>query len=191
MNKRGSLSIEASIGIFIIIILFAFVLTIFNSLLINEVVNQGLYKTAVETSSSKGINYTIYQSSLSEGLLKENIKINLKENIKYKFYNKLENPSVTVDYNYFENQGLIGLNYSFNLLNQPITVEKEIMFRSFLHKKLSLRELEGQQVYITNTGVKYHRTGCYYLKRSKIKIPLAEAIQSQYTPCSKCYFLQN
>lgn len=41
-------------------------------------------------------------------------------------------------------------------------------------------------VYITDTGSKYHRDGCRYLSKSKIKITLKEAVERGYTPCSVC-----
>lgn len=41
-------------------------------------------------------------------------------------------------------------------------------------------------VYITDTGTKYHRDGCRYLAKSKIKITLKEAVERGYTPCSVC-----
>lgn len=40
-------------------------------------------------------------------------------------------------------------------------------------------------VYITNTGSKYHRENCSYLK-SKNAISLREAVEQGYTPCSRC-----
>lgn len=40
-------------------------------------------------------------------------------------------------------------------------------------------------VYITRTGAKYHRSGCQYLRKSKIPINLSDAIRS-YSPCSRC-----
>lgn len=40
-------------------------------------------------------------------------------------------------------------------------------------------------VYITKTGTKYHRDGCRHLTKSKIPIPLKEAVIS-YSPCSVC-----
>ena len=46
-----------------------------------------------------------------------------------------------------------------------------------------LNETPG--VYITQTGTKYHRDGCKYLKISKISISLTDAKQ-RYTPCSVC-----
>ena len=41
-------------------------------------------------------------------------------------------------------------------------------------------------VYITNTGSKYHRSGCRYLSESKIGIERAKAIREGYTACSVC-----
>ena len=43
----------------------------------------------------------------------------------------------------------------------------------------------GTTVYVTKTGTKYHRAGCPYLSKSKIPIPLSEAIIN-YDPCFKC-----
>ena len=44
----------------------------------------------------------------------------------------------------------------------------------------------SQTVYITNTGKKYHRDGCSYLKSSKITIDKDKAEKQGYEPCSKC-----
>lgn len=41
-------------------------------------------------------------------------------------------------------------------------------------------------VYVTNTGSKYHRSGCRYLKKSKIPMKLSEAKSQGYTPCKVC-----
>lgn len=41
-------------------------------------------------------------------------------------------------------------------------------------------------VYITETGSKYHRAGCSYLKKSCISISLSDAKSRGYTPCSRC-----
>lgn len=40
-------------------------------------------------------------------------------------------------------------------------------------------------VYITNTGSKYHRSWCSYLKSSN-PITKEQAIEKGYTPCSRC-----
>jgi len=42
-------------------------------------------------------------------------------------------------------------------------------------------------VYVTNTGKKYHKSSCSYLKKSKIEMSLSEAQSKGYTACSKCY----
>lgn len=42
-----------------------------------------------------------------------------------------------------------------------------------------------QTVYVTDTGSKYHRSGCSYLK-SKNAITKEKAIQQGYSACSRC-----
>jgi micrococcal nuclease len=44
----------------------------------------------------------------------------------------------------------------------------------------------GETVYVTNSGEKYHREDCRSLRRSKIALPLADAVKSGYEPCSIC-----
>lgn len=45
---------------------------------------------------------------------------------------------------------------------------------------------DSYTVYITNTGSKYHRSGCRYLKKSQNAISKDNAIAQGYTPCSVC-----
>ncbi len=45
----------------------------------------------------------------------------------------------------------------------------------------------GDTVYVTNSGTKYHRSGCSYLSHSKIAISLSDAKAQGYTPCSRCF----
>lgn len=45
---------------------------------------------------------------------------------------------------------------------------------------------QSQTVYVTNTGTKYHRSGCRYLKDSCIEISINDAISRGYTACSVC-----
>jgi len=47
-------------------------------------------------------------------------------------------------------------------------------------------ERNGETVYITKSGSKYHKDGCRYLSKSKIPISLSEALKRNYTPCSAC-----
>jgi micrococcal nuclease len=41
-------------------------------------------------------------------------------------------------------------------------------------------------VYVSNSGGKYHREDCRSLRRSKIALPLEDAVKSGYGPCSIC-----
>lgn len=41
-------------------------------------------------------------------------------------------------------------------------------------------------VYITDTGKKYHRSGCSSLRKSKHSISLSNARAQGYTPCARC-----
>lgn len=41
-------------------------------------------------------------------------------------------------------------------------------------------------VYVTDTGSKYHRSGCRYLYDSSTPISLSKAKAAGYTPCSRC-----
>ena len=44
----------------------------------------------------------------------------------------------------------------------------------------------GTIVYITNTGKKYHRSNCSYLRNSTISINISDAKAKGYTACSRC-----
>lgn len=45
----------------------------------------------------------------------------------------------------------------------------------------------GITVYITNTGTKYHNSGCSSLRRSKTPISLTRAKELGYEPCGRCH----
>lgn len=46
--------------------------------------------------------------------------------------------------------------------------------------------LNGQTVYITKTGEKYHQGDCRYLSHSKYEIELKNAIDQGYEACKVC-----
>lgn len=48
-------------------------------------------------------------------------------------------------------------------------------------------EPQQEIVYITNTGSKYHRSGCRHLQDSKIEIEKDTAIAQGYEPCKTCH----
>ncbi len=47
--------------------------------------------------------------------------------------------------------------------------------------------LKGEKCYVTDSGTKYHKKGCSYLKKSASELDVEAAIVSGYTPCSRCY----
>lgn len=57
----------------------------------------------------------------------------------------------------------------------------------------SLNNVSNQHVYITPTGEKYHKEGCYHLysdnhlKEDVTMIPLSECISKGYDACSNCF----
>ena len=53
--------------------------------------------------------------------------------------------------------------------------------------KITVVNNSSSTVYITKTGKKYHRSGCSYLRKSKIKTTLSKAKSRGYTPCKRCY----
>lgn len=53
--------------------------------------------------------------------------------------------------------------------------------------KTATQNTNSSIVYVTKTGKKYHKSGCSYLKKSKIEMTLSNATSSGYTPCSRCY----
>ena len=46
--------------------------------------------------------------------------------------------------------------------------------------------LADPTVYVTDSGKKYHTSGCRYLKKSKHAIKLSKAKSQGYTPCKVC-----
>lgn len=47
-------------------------------------------------------------------------------------------------------------------------------------------EPEGNIVFITRTGIRYHRGSCWHLRKSKMPIEIGEAKGKGYTPCKVC-----
>lgn len=68
----------------------------------------------------------------------------------------------------------------------------------FYHKDASLvipitgllagDDVSGEEpiFYVTRTGERYHKGDCWYLRKSKVPMPLSEAIKAGYTPCKVC-----
>lgn len=58
-----------------------------------------------------------------------------------------------------------------------------LIFSTFTGTSLAAN---GETVYITNSGKKYHSSGCSKLRNSKIAISIEDAMRRGYQPCKLC-----
>ncbi|BBF43431.1 conserved domain protein [Lachnospiraceae bacterium KM106-2] len=56
--------------------------------------------------------------------------------------------------------------------------------KTYRRKKVTKKK--DVTVYITNTGKKFHRGNCRYLRKSKISIKKSQAKKRGYTACKIC-----
>lgn len=63
---------------------------------------------------------------------------------------------------------------------------KSAVTKKAVTKSSNARSSSGGTVYITNTGDKYHRSGCSSLRRSCIPISRSSAISQGYGACKRC-----
>lgn len=77
--------------------------------------------------------------------------------------------------------------YAARDLEEHYTIDWDKAEASAKEKDQQQYDAMSETVYITNTGEKYHRSGCQYLRQSKIAISLDDAINKGYTACSRCW----
>lgn len=189
MNKKGSLSVEAVIGIMVLFLFCGFYFSLMQSLYVNEVINQGIFETAIETSTdASGLNFEYHQLSLKHLLMNEKLEKSLRNNTKYQLIKNKESYRVYSDFNVKTHQALIGIEYEDVFLKR--VVDKSIKFKSMLRRSIPLDSVEERSVFITKTGEKYHQSGCFHLRLSQEKITLNDALNRGYTPCQHCHALQ-
>ncbi|MEI6131260.1 MAG: hypothetical protein WCQ41_00355 [Bacillota bacterium] len=80
---------------------------------------------------------------------------------------------------------LVALVLSFSMLGGlSVTSSAEQNMQSV---RVELAAKKDVTVYITRTGKKYHKSGCSYLRKSKIAIKLSVAKKRYFTACSRCH----
>ena len=72
-----------------------------------------------------------------------------------------------------------------NLENEKKALEEQLATKTTT-KKASSSTNTSYTVYVTNTGSKYHRSWCSYLRQSKHAIDKNTAVSRGYTACSRC-----
>ncbi len=103
---------------------------------------------------------------------------------------------LTGSYNY-SNNATYRSDENLLIINDKEILEAHLVkFNQLWEKELSVVSteiIETKQrappditVYITDTGKKYHNSGCRYLSKSRISISLTKARQRGYTACSVC-----
>ncbi len=68
----------------------------------------------------------------------------------------------------------------------PTNAVEETEEQQEIESESSEDTLQGETVYITKTGTKYHRDGCRFLSKSNIPVLLEELDTEKYAPCSVC-----
>ena len=78
----------------------------------------------------------------------------------------------------------ISIVIALSVLVVPIQTQAAQASKSLAYT--NVKPATVKYVYITNTGKKYHKSTCSYLKKSKTKMKLTTAKAKRYTPCSRC-----
>lgn len=117
--------------------------------------------------------------SENETLVKEKQDLSIeKERLEQENHN-LENEKSTLEE---ENKNL---NTQIEELKKTSSMKNSSATTSA--KTTSIQDTNSTIVYVTETGSKYHKANCSYLKNSKIEMTLSNAEAQGYTPCSRCY----
>ena len=136
---------------------------------------QEKYNLPQATSSPDGVNELREKYNLPQ--VTPNVSIdNLNELIqKYNLQSKDTDP-------FFDDSVL---RYNSEVIKEQMSA-KGILDSSMTSSALQQNYNINTIVYVTNTGSKYHRSTCSYLRQSKIAIDKTKAIKQGYTPCSRC-----
>ena len=66
------------------------------------------------------------------------------------------------------------------------TIEDETQAENQTQESQTQENEQSATYYVTDSGTKYHISGCSYLKKSRNAISLSDARAKGYTPCSRC-----
>lgn len=111
-----------------------------------------------------------YSDGYSDGYITGWDECEEEYNSKSETYNSDENNLYSEDYNTEDGSSAYGGGYSTE-------------YEDNSHSE----DYSTETVYVTDTGEKYHRYGCHYLRASCNAISLSDAQNQGYTPCSYCW----
>lgn len=173
-NQKGSLSIEASISLLVFVLACSTLLLLMRDLGYSERVHQQVYgvvqqmaQVDVETNAECfGLaNVLLAKAASNEGYQLRVAKTILEKdgsfNVEVSWTSKLP----------------IGGDY-----HQRYRLSSRLITRG--HDGIS--DSDSQQVFVTETGKKYHLETCLHLRKSSIPIKRKAAIENGYEPCWHC-----
>lgn len=177
LSNRGSITVESSIGLLVFVTAMISLMLIIQNVGFAEAVHQSLYETVEEVSA-------VDIQSDGECLALSSIL----------FYSKLEPNQVlakqlVITRADLSATGEVSLSVSWRT---HLPMGGNFKQNYTLKCRLLTRGADGtaseitQQVYVTQTGSKYHVLGCNHLRSSSIPMSRKEAIENDYTPCWHC-----
>ena len=128
---------------------------------------------------NSGCGWPAFTRPIDDKVVKEKQDLSIeKERLEQEKHN-LENEKSTLEE---ENKNL---NTQIEELKKTSSMKNSSATTSA--KTTSIQDTNSTIVYVTETGSKYHKANCSYLKNSKIEMTLSNAEAQGYTPCSRCY----
>lgn len=173
-NKRGSVSVEAAISLMIFIMAAAGLIYLMRDLQTQERVRQGTFEISRQMAAVD-IQNDAQCFALAQLLWLSN------DNVK--------NEKVFLTEAHLEKDGTFELEVKWDLalpLGQKVRHEYELKNRLLTRGYDGISQNEDDLVYVTDTGGKYHLSGCYHLAKSQKTLTKKEAVKNGYGPCWHC-----
>lgn len=173
-RNRGSVSVEAAISLMIFIMAAAGLIYLMRDLQTQEKVRQGTFEISRQMAAVD-IQNDVQCFALAQLLWATN------ETVK--------GEKVRLTGAHLEKDGVFELEVKWHLslpLGQKIDHEYELKNRLLTRGYDGISQNEDDLVYVTETGGKYHLSGCYHLAKSQKTLTKKEAVKNGYSPCWHC-----
>lgn len=87
----------------------------------------------------------------------------------------------------YDDYGNIQLNFDYKFAINGIKSGDYIVLPLGGYQVSDGVDFKKETVYITRTGERYHKDGCFHLRKSKFGIDIEDAKVRGYTPCKNCH----
>ena len=173
-NKRGSVSVEAAISLMIFILAAASLIYIMRDLQTQERVRQGTFEVSRQMATVD-IQNDVQCFALAQLMWAAN--------------DNAKKEKAVLKGAHLEKDGTFELEVTWRLalpLGQSINYKYELKNRLLTRGFDGISQNEDDLVYVTETGGKYHLSGCYHLAKSQKTLTKKEAVKNGYGPCWHC-----